>query len=176
MNISILILSLLFCLMQTMIFDFTASSNLDDWYIVDDGVMGGLSQGQFSVNEQGDGEFSGTVSLENNGGFSSVRHSLSTTDVSSYSKIKIRLKGDGKRYQFRAKTRARDRQSYISYFETSGNWEIIEINLAQLYPTFRGYRLDMPNFPGKQMEELAFLIANKKAESFKLEIDWIRLE
>ena len=45
-----------------------------------------------------------------------------------------------------------------------------------MYASFRGYRLDIPNFKGQQMEEIAFLIGNKKEESFKLLIDSIILE
>jgi len=51
------------------IFDFTEKSDLTNWYVVVDGVMGGLSQGSFGVNDEGNGVFKGTVSLENNGGF-----------------------------------------------------------------------------------------------------------
>jgi NADH dehydrogenase [ubiquinone] 1 alpha subcomplex assembly factor 1 len=34
----------------------------------------------------------------------------------------------------------------------------------------------MENYPGEQMEMIAFLIGNKKAEPFKLEIDSIVLK
>ncbi len=162
--------------MQTTVFDFHPDSNLDNWYVVDDGVMGGVSQGRFSLNKEGHGEFSGTVSLENNGGFSSVRYRSKTLDVSSFSRISLRVRGDGKRYQLRVKTNSQDRHSYVSYFSTSGEWQTLEIPFDELYPTFRGNRLGMPNYPGEQMEEVGFLIGNKKAESFQLEIDWLRLE
>ena len=88
----------------------------------------------------------------------------------------IRLKGDGKRYQFRTKSNRYERHAYIYYFETTGNWQTIEIPLLKMYPTFRGRRLDIPNYPAEQLEQIAFLIANKKAESFELKIDWIGLE
>ena len=39
-----------------------------------------------------------------------------------------------------------------------------------MYPSWRGMKLDMPNYPGESMEEIAFLIANYKAEQFRLEI------
>ncbi len=42
------------------------------WYAVDDGVMGGVSQSGFRV-DAGAGCFGGEVSLENGGGFASVR-------------------------------------------------------------------------------------------------------
>ena len=158
------------------IFDFDKKSDLTNWRVVDDGVMGGLSQGNFKTNEKGNAIFYGDVSLENNGGFSSVRHRFQEKTVNEYSKFVIRLKGDRKRYQFRVKTDSYDRYSYISYFETSGEWQTIEIPLEEMYPSFRGRKLSIPNFPGEAMEEIAFLIANYKAESFKLEIDKISLK
>jgi hypothetical protein len=158
------------------VFNFDKNSSLKDWRIVDDVVMGGRSDGNFKINDSGHGEFSGIVSLEKNGGFSSVRYRFQTVDVSNFSKMIIRLKGDGKRYQFRLKSKQNERQSYISYFETTGKWETIEIELRSMYPTWRGMTLDMPDFQGKTIEELAFLISNNKAETFKLEIDHISLK
>ena len=157
------------------VFDFNSNSNIASWYVVDDVVMGGRSNGNFYLNAEGNGVFTGKVSLENNGGFSSVRYRFNKKDVSGFSKVQIRLKGDGKRYQFRLKSDTYERHSYISYFETSGEWETIEIKLSKMYPSWRGVKLDMPDYPGETMEEIAFLIANYKAESFKLEIDEIVL-
>lgn len=155
--------------------NFTPNSDLAGWSVVDDVVMGGRSDGSFAINEAGHAVFSGTVSLENNGGFSSVRYNTKEVELGGFRKVKIRLRGDGKRYQFRLKSDRYDRHAYIAYFQTSGAWETIEITLSEMYPTFRGRKLDMANFPGKKMEELAFLIANKKSESFQLELDKIEL-
>lgn len=159
-----------------LLFDFTKTSDLSNWNVVDDVVMGGRSNGHFEINKEGNGVFYGNVSLENYGGFSSVRYRMGRQVVDSFKYCKIRLKGDGKRYQFRVKSDQYDRHSYIQYFETSGDWETIEIPLAEMYPTFRGRRLDMPNYPSIHLEEMAFLIANKKAEPFQIELDWITLE
>ncbi len=158
------------------IFDFNSKSELSDWMIVNDVVMGGRSDADMYIGEDGNAIFSGTVSLENYGGFASVRHRFPTRIVEEFNKIKIRLKGDGKRYQFRVKNSKYDRHSYISYFQTSGEWQTIEIPLKDMSPQFRGRRLNMPNYPCERMEEIAFLIGNKKAESFRLEIDSIGLE
>lgn len=158
-----------------MIFDFEPGVDLKNWSVVDDVVMGGRSNGSFNLSEKGHGLFSGLVSLENNGGFSSVRYRFDQKDVSPYTNVVLRLKGDGKRFQFRVKSDQSERHSYIKYFETSGEWQTIEIPLTELYPTFRGMTLRIPNFPGLVMEEIAFLIANNEAESFRLEIDWISL-
>ena len=153
--------------------DFNEQSAIDNWYIVDDVVMGGRSAGSFSLSPEGHGIFTGEVSLENNGGFSSVRHRFSPIELQGYTRCVIRLKGDGKRYQFRIKANTRDYYSFISHFSTDGTWQTVEIPLHEMYPSFRGRKLDMPNYSGERMEEIALLIANKKAESFRLVIDKI---
>jgi len=158
------------------IFDFDQNSDLSNWRIIDDVVMGGRSAGNFEINKEGHGHFYGIVSLENYGGFSSVRYNFEPKNVSQFSVCKIRLKGDGKQYQFRVKSSKYDRLSYIYTFETSDEWVTITIPLAKMYPSFRGRRLDMPNYPIEELSEIAFLIANKKAESFELELDNIILE
>lgn len=170
-----LALLLILNFMTTTIYDFDTNRPAKDWRVVDDVVMGGRSEGHFELNSKGHGHFYGQVSLENNGGFSSIRHSLETTSVEENSKLVIRLKGDGKRFQFRFKAKAGDYYSYIQYFETSGEWQEISLPLHEFYPSFRGRKLDLPNFDQSQIEELAFLIANKKAEPFSLLIDKIEL-
>lgn len=157
------------------LFDFNSQSNISNWRTVDDVVMGGQSNGSFKINNAGNGLFFGEVSLENNGGFSMVQYRFEAKKASSFSKVCIRLKGDGKSYQFRIKSSDSDRHSYISSFKTSTNWETIEISFNTMYPAFRGRTLDMPNYSGEQMEMIAFLIGNKKAEVFNLEIDSIEL-
>ena len=69
-----------------LLFDFSTESDLNNWQVVDDVVMGGRSDGQFSLNEQGHGVFEGRVSLENNGGFSSVRHRFESKSLSGEQK------------------------------------------------------------------------------------------
>jgi len=155
------------------LYDFSTNSDLSNWTVVNDVVMGGRSEADFSVNSDGHAVFHGEVSLENNGGFSSVRHRFAQKKAEDYDTMVIRLKGDGKRYQFRVKTASSDRHSYIYHFQTTGDWQIIEIPFTEMYPGFRGNKLDMPNYPGKEMEEIAFLIANNKAEAFNLELDKI---
>lgn len=158
------------------LYDFTSESPSKDWYILDDVVMGGRSNGIFKISDDGHGMFYGTVSLENNGGFSSVRHQFNIKSVEGYSRIKLKIKGDGKTYQFRVKTNSGDYASYIYEFETTKDWMTIEIPFSDMYPSFRGRKLNQPNYEGKYLSEIAFLIGNKKAQDFKLLIDKIELE
>ena len=86
------------------------------------------------------------------------------------------IKGDGKNYQFRIKANSRDYYSYITTFSTTNEWQEVEILLEDMVPSFRGRKLDQPNFAKDHIEEIAFLISNKKQENFKLLIDKVELK
>lgn len=156
---------------STTLFDFNRKTPVLDWTVIDDVVMGGRSAGSFYISENGHGVFEGNVSLENNGGFSSIRHSNTIQIPTDQRKISIRLKGDGKSYQFRLKHNRNSWESYVYNFNTNGNWQVIEIPLAEMFPSFRGRRLNKRNFDFNSIAEIGFLIANKQNESFRLEID-----
>jgi hypothetical protein len=158
------------------LFNFEKSADISNWKIVDDRVMGGRSNGSFSISPEGDGVFQGKISLENNGGFSSVRYQFNTINIDKKTTVCIKLKGDGKVYQFRIKDERGAYYSYIYPFQTSGEWEEVTIPLNKMYASFRGRTLNIPNFSEKQIEEVVFLFANKKPEDFKLLIDRIELK
>jgi hypothetical protein len=158
-----------------LLFAFNKDANLQDWRIVDDMVMGGKSESRFRLSPEGFGLFEGKISLENNGGFSSVSYRFKKIKVTEDSCIILKLKGDGKNYQVRVKDNSSHSYSYITPFATSGEWQEIKIRLKDLYPSFRGRKLDLPNFSQDSIEELVFLIGNKKAEAFQLLIDTIAL-
>jgi len=162
-------------LSSQIIFDFNKNSSTSSWVVIDDVVMGGRSNGNFQLNKDGNGVFSGKISLDNNGGFSSVRYGFKKLNVEKFSSISLKIKGDGKNYQFRIKHKSSDYASYITSFSSSGKWQEIEIPLNSMYPSFRGRKLDEPNFFHETIEEVTFLIANKKNEDFILLIDKIEL-
>lgn len=173
MNLITLLILIATTMQTTTIFKFNKTSDISNWSIVDDVVMGGKSSGNFYLNEEGHGVFEGQISLDNNGGFSSLRYRFKELSTTSYSKIILKVKGDGKRYQLRIKSKSSDYYSYITFFNTSKEWETIELSLSNMYPTFRGRKLNMSNYDKERIEEIAFLIGNKKAEVFKLDIDSI---
>lgn len=171
--ILILILLQTFLQEQMTIFDFKEKKSSQGWYIVNDGVMGGLSQGQFNTTGEV-GIFQGTVSTDNNGGFTMVQNKFETLKTDNFSVFVLTIKGDGKNYQFRVKADKYSRHSYVYQFSTSGDWEEISIPFSDLAPRFRGRSMDLPNFDGNQIEEMAFLIGNKRDESFELQISKIQ--
>ena len=161
---------------QDNIFNFEKNKDLKQWFIVNDDVMGGISESNLSTSEDGDGIFQGYVSTENNGGFCSIRHSLSRKYIGNNKVLKLKIKGDGKDYQIRIKSDRNEYFSYIATFKTTGEWEEIKIPLKEMYPSFRGRELNMQNFNNNYFEQIAFLVGNKRNEKFKLIIDRITLE
>lgn len=163
-------------LQSNVIYHFNANTNLNDWQIVNDGVMGGISTSTLTLTEEYHGLFSGHVSLENNGGFASVMLSTFIELENPEASITIKVKGDGKKYQLRLKSSERQYQSYIKTFKTNGEWQTLTFPLNEFEPGFRGRALDMPNFNFDKIEEVRFLIANKKEQDFELLIDRIYIE
>jgi hypothetical protein len=157
------------------LFEAQGNSQIKDWQTLNDGVMGGISESQITQGNSGNLIFWGTVRLEYNGGFASIRHQFPPLKVTDKSKVVLRLKGDGKTYKFRLKSSTSQRHSYIQEFNTNGEWQVIQLLFEEFYPSFRGNILDRPNYPGAVLEEIAILIGNKRHEQFRLEIEKIVL-
>jgi monofunctional biosynthetic peptidoglycan transglycosylase len=151
--------------------------DLGQWTVVNDGVMGGVSRSRITRTEQGTGLFTGRVSLEFNGGFASVRTKLPSQDLSAFEGVEIRVKGNGRTYQLRFRNDAQfDGAAYAADFPTTaGEWTTLRIPFADFQPTFRGRLLkDYPPLDQSALRQLTFMIADKKAGPFRLEIDWVR--
>jgi monofunctional biosynthetic peptidoglycan transglycosylase len=145
------------------------------WSIIDDGVMGGLSRGRWQVAE-GTGVFQGELSLENNGGFSSVRSDPLDKAPAGATGFRLRVKGDGRRYQFRVRTDGNfDGVSYRAEFVTTKDaWQEVTLELKEFAPVFRGNVLkDYPALSADRVVTVGFLLADKTPGSFRLEVDWI---
>lgn len=153
------------------------SEDQTDWYIQDDRVMGGRSQGKAAVTEEGHLHFWGEVSLENNGGFSSVLSNYQEPyNVDGHGSFQLRVKGDGNTFTFRVMRARRERHSYAYSFPTSGEWETITVPFEQLKPTFRGYTPNLPAYAGEPINQLRILIGNKQPQSFDLLVDEIAVK
>lgn len=165
---------------KTSIFEFQNANEIDAWQIVNDGVMGGMSQSKVAWNKKENTlEFSGNVSMENNGGFASVRAIPQDFTPGEFKKIKFRVKGDGKTYKFRMRNSKNfDGIAYSLDFETEkGKWKEIELAVDDFQPTFRGrIYSDYGKFDSKDLKQIGILIAGKQEGKFHLEIDWIRAE
>lgn len=145
--------------------------------IINDSVMGGISQSRFEVNSRGTGIFRGEVSLANNGGFASVRLRPRLRDLTGNNAFRLRVRGDGHTYKFIVRTdNGFDGVNYRSVFPTqAGVWEEFRLLFAQFVPTLRGRILtDMPALDPARIETIGFLISDQQAGGFQLEVEWIK--
>jgi len=159
----------------TMITDFTPDSPDLGWYVQNDNVMGGRSKGGFKLSE-GELLFAGSTNT-NGGGFSSIRTQRFKLDLSACDGIRLRAKGDGRRYIWQLQTNARNRGYPVSYwadFDTvAGEWTTIDIPFKTFVPNFRGFELDGPELDPREISELGLYIYDKKDGPFELRLQSI---
>ncbi len=148
-----------------------------EWYVVNDGVMGGRSRSSIEQTAEGTGVFAGRVSLENNGGFASVRTRVEGIDVPAADGVTIRVNGDGQQYQLRFRTDDRfDGVAYRANFQTSGGgWEELTVPFSAFVPSFRGRVVeDAEPLDPSAVRQLTLMIADKQEGDFRLEVEWVK--
>lgn len=148
----------------------TVEMSLRPWLAVNDGVMGGISRGEVIEIEKGL-RFQGELSLENNGGFASVRRPFDD-NVENADGIQLRVRGDGRRYQFRMKMNNRfDGVAWRAMFDTDGTWQTIDLMFEDFKPVFRGRLVaDAGPLDASRIRQLGFLLADGKPGAFQLDI------
>ncbi len=152
--------------------DFTLDSADLGWYVLNDNVMGGRSNGDFD-QAQGELRFTGNTNT-NGGGFSSIRTKALQLDLSDHSGVQLRVHGDGRRYTWRLSTAASSRGRQISYwadFETrEGEWITVTIPFDRFIPRFRGVQLDGPALDTEQITGMGIMIYDKQDGPFELRL------
>ncbi len=144
------------------------------WPNINDGVMGGVSSGRM-VAGPGYATFQGTVSFENNGGFSSVRSPAVVHDLSAFDGLVLEVRGDGKRYAFRLKTDSSfDGVSYQVEIEPpAGKWTEITVRFTDFVPVYRGRVVpDHPQLDPSRIASFGLLISRQEG-AFKIDIETI---
>ena len=145
------------------------------WPHINDGVMGGISSGKMSAAE-GYATFRGTVSFENNGGFSSVRSQAVVHDLSAFEGLVLRVRGDGKRYGFRLKTDTSfDGVSYQVQIEPpAGKWTEISVRFNDFIPVYRGRVVrDHPPLDPGRIATFGLIISRQEGP-FRLDIESVK--
>jgi hypothetical protein len=161
---------------EFMLTDFTSISSDLGWYVVNDNVMGGRSEGDFK-QEKGELSFTGRTNTSG-GGFSSIRTKPLQLNLSSNAGIQLNVRGDGRRYTWRLATAARWRGRQVSYwadFETkSGAWSIVNIPFSRFIPKVRGYQLAGPALDPGQITGMGLMIYDNQDGPFELHLDSVR--
>ena len=162
---------------------FDNAENAGRWARVNDSVMGGISTSTIYL-EDGYGVFTGNLSLENNGGFASVRR-LWSPNVPQYSKaappptIKLRVVGDGQYYQLRFRTsRYMDGVSYASGFQTEmGKETVHEFSASDFTPVWRGRQVkDAKDLAWDDVVQVGIMITQKQKGPFTLKVASLKLD
>ena len=158
--------------------DFAGTDPAQKWQAVNDGVMGGVSDGRFRITPDKTMEFSGRLSLDNNGGFASVRTKPTDFDIKSGDALVVRVKGDGREYVLNIYTKSRRMAfSYRAPLPTTRDeWTEVSVPLGEFIPTAFGNRVKgMGPVEPDQINSLGFMLSDKKPGPFKLEVDWVKI-
>ena len=156
--------------------DFKDETSRVKWRSVNDGVMGGRSDGSSFLTEAGNRIFTGEISLENNGGFSSVRTEGGKYDLSDYEGVMVRVRGDGRMYYFTSRVNERSMVAYWFPIQTkAGEWTTFKIPFSEMYPTSFGRRLKGDPLDTKNITSFGFMLYDKNEGGFNLEIESIKV-
>ena len=151
---------------------FSADSSDFDWYVQNDNVMGGRSEGGFDISS-GQLIFSGNTNT-NGGGFSSIRTQPLKLDLSAYTGIRVKIKADGRRYTWAMQTEALWRGRQITYwadFNTvADETSVIDVPFSNFFPQFRGFKLDGPELDTSQITEFGLYQYDKTDGPFELRL------
>ncbi len=161
---------------ERLVTDFTSGSQDLGWYVQNDNVMGGRSEGGFAT-EQGELIFAGRTNT-NGGGFSSILTDRLQLDLSDHDGIRLHVKADGRRYTWELQTNARWRGRLISYwaeFDTrAGEWSTVDVPFSRFYPQFRGFLLDGPPLDPAEITAMGLYIYDKQDGPFELRMDSVK--
>lgn len=159
---------------DTVLIDFAAPEPAR-WLVVNDGVMGGLSESGMTVTDEGAGRFAGELSLANNGGFASVRTVVPEGALAGAEGLRLRVRGDGRTYRLRLREgRAFDGVAYQAEFAGAAQWQDIFISINDFKPVFRGRPVPgAPALDPAAVRQVALMVADKKPGPFALEVAWV---
>lgn len=181
MKTQLIILLFTFSMLQqdTYKIDFGATKKGNSWSVVNDGVMGGLSRGSMKLTENSI-LFRGDISLDNNGGFSSLRRSFSEFDISNFNDIQIRYRSTGISL---ALTFAVSRRWYVPNYKvsldgTSSKWKTTTIKLTDFKKHYIGKAMNeqLEKEALKEIIRIGLITDEKKYGSFEFEVDYIKFK
>ena len=159
--------------------DFGSTEGNPNWVVVNDGVMGGLSQSKV-ITLNNSIQFSGEISLKNNGGFASLRGDRNYEDLSKYAFVIVKYRSSNQDFSLRL---LEHDAYYLPYFKhnfsnTGWEWEEVKIPLSN----FAQYRLNsqtgsyLKKSDLDKINRLGIIVSNKTEGQFKIEIDYIKFK
>ncbi|MEY4180044.1 MAG: hypothetical protein RLY70_3618 [Planctomycetota bacterium] len=161
------------------LFRFAGVESAREWQAVNDGVMGGVSEGRFTISERKTLEFFGTLSLENNGGFASVRSRAKKLGLQAGDTVVAKIRGDGREYSLNLYlNRPLIAFSYRATVVTKKDeWIEVRVPLDRFEATSFGRVMkNAGTVKPEEVNSLGFMLSDKKPGSFRLEIESIGID
>lgn len=147
--------------------DFRISEVVRWGRIVNDGVMGGVSQSSLRPDPEGM-FFEGVVSLANNGGFASMRFPASFPQQTH--SLEWVVRGESRRYKFILRTEEAAQVIYESDFLAATTWHPHRFKAEDFKSSYRGRLVQAPALSFSDVNEVGILIADKQEGDFRLQI------
>jgi NADH dehydrogenase [ubiquinone] 1 alpha subcomplex assembly factor 1 len=157
------------------VFDLADPARVAAFAPIDDVVMGGRSSSRV-LHQGGRLVFTGEVSLEQGGGFASIRSRPERLGLDGCGGLLLRVRGDGHRYKVNlGHGDAHDGFTWQAPFETSaGAWRTVAIPFADFAPRFRGSpRPEAGPLDPARLGTVGFLVSDRQAGPFRLEVEWV---
>ncbi len=150
-----------------------------EWVIVNDGVMGGRSDGRLEIADSVM-RFTGSV-VTAGGGFTSVRLRLDGTELGATTRVELRIRADQRVYGLTMEDDAQIGRRSVSHRVNfppvpppdDDGWATISIPYADLRPSVFGEPVEAPPFNPDQAREFGIIIADGIDGDFALDVDWI---
>ena len=162
------------------LFNFATAASVASWSAVDDRVMGGVSRSRLRHDPLGHAVFEGTVSLQNNGGFASVRSAvLPRPPAAGIRRYLLDVLDDGKRYKLTLRMDdAFDGIAYQAVFAPpAGLWTTVELPLQAFAASFRGRGVpEAPPLDPGRVRQVGLMIAESQEGEFALALRAIRTD
>jgi len=153
--------------------DFTQATAVEGWAAIDDRVMGGLSKSSLVFHPDGYAVFTGMVSLENGGGFASVRHPCLRLGDAQTVGYRLHVRGDGKRYKLNLRMDSDfDGVNHQALFQPpAGRWVEVVIPIGMFSARRRGQPAPgAPTLVPGQVCQVGWMVGDGQAGPFALEI------
>lgn len=152
-----------------------ASNNVNRWYSLNDNVMGGKSVGTFSQKND-HLHFHGSINTDG-GGFASIRRKISAEPFSNVDRIRLAVQSDKRAYSVQLQDENGTQQS-ISHrapiaVKATDDYEVIEIQLKDLVPMFRGRNIQAAKFNTATARTIGIMLSDSIDGPFNLKLAWI---
>jgi NADH dehydrogenase [ubiquinone] 1 alpha subcomplex assembly factor 1 len=163
---------------QSSIIDFGNSAEKNqEWVLLSDNIMGGITKSKIEYTDNSV-LLSGNISLDNYGGFSSIKTQYKSFDLSQFNAIKIKFKSTNQKFVFTLEDDQDWTQpNYINEFSSKKDetWEEATIYFKDFKEIIIGQPTgNIMKFRSlKNIVRLGIMTKEKKEGPFSLEVDYI---